>query len=213
MDTFIDSHIGLFISAFISLFVVVDPFGTSAVFISLTKGLDKKQQTRIAGKAVTIAVVLLIAFCLAGHFILDYMGVSLDAFRVAGGLLLFVTAFRMIMGFHDQDQIESGQSSYKDRSNIAVFPLAIPLLAGPGTMTAALMFSTSAGDFAGSLVVLSVILLVQGTALISLLAASRLSAFFGETGNSIIARVMGVLLAAMAVQFVADGIISLFGFK
>jgi len=196
----------LFLSAFISLFVVVDPFGTAAVFATLTQKANAEEQRKIAIKAATFAVVIIVGFCLIGRFLLEYMHVSLDAFRVAGGMLLFVTAFRMIMGFHDPDQLQSEKSAYKDLSNIAVFPLAIPLLGGPGTMTAALMFTTAADNVFEFGLVLAVIVLVQVIALISLLGAARLSRFFGPTGNGIIARIMGILLAAMAVQFVADGL-------
>lgn len=203
MDAF---PLELFLSAFVSLFVVVDPFGTAAVFATLTQKAEAKVQRQIAIKGAVLAALIIIGFCLIGRFLLDYMHVSLDAFRVAGGMLLFVTAFRMIMGFHDPDQLQSEKSAYRDLSNIAVFPLAIPLLGGPGTMTAALMFTTAAdGAFQYGLV-LGVIVLVQLIALASLLGAGALSRFFGPTGNGIIARIMGILLAAMAVQFVADGI-------
>lgn len=124
----------LFVAAFISFFVIVDPFGSSAVFVTLTQKLGKKVQKQIAFKAVSIAIAILIIFCLIGDALLSYMHVSLDAFRVTGGLLLFVTAFRMIMGFHDPDQLESESTAYKDQSSIAVFPLAIPLLAGPAPL-------------------------------------------------------------------------------
>ena len=204
------SGIELFLSAFVSLFVVVDPFGTAAVFTTLTQKADAKARNMIALKAVIIAVVILTIFCLIGEFLLHYMNVSLSAFRVAGGFLLFITAFRMIMGYHDPDQLQSDKSVYRDLSNIAVFPLAIPLLAGPGTMTAALMFTTAAhGTFEYGMVI-GVIVLVQAIALVSLIGAAALSRFFGPTGNGIIARVMGILLAGMAVQFVADGFTELF---
>lgn len=201
----------LFLSAFVSLFVVVDPFGTAAVFATLTQRAGAEEQRRIAIKAATLAAIIIISFCLVGRYLIEYMHVSLPAFRVAGGILLFVTAFRMIMGFHDPDQLESESSAYRDLSNIAVFPLAIPLLGGPGTMTAALMFTTSAGNGFEYGLVLAVIVLVQLIALASLLGAGWLSRFFGPTGNGIIARIMGILLAAMAVQFVADGLKDLFG--
>ncbi len=200
----------LFISAFVSLFVVVDPFGTAAVFTVLARAMSVAEKRRIAFKAVCIAVTIMLIFSVVGRTLLDYMHISLPAFRVAGGLLLFVTAFRMIMGFHDEDQINSEKSAYKDRSSIAVFPLAIPLLAGPGVMTAVIMFSTTAHGLIAHVQVTAAILLVQALALISLLGASHLSKFFGSTGNSIIARIMGILLAAMAVQFMADGVTELF---
>ncbi|HEY0902232.1 MAG TPA: MarC family protein [Micavibrio sp.] len=200
----------LFISAFVSLFVVVDPFGTAAVFAVLARSMSAVEKRRIAIKAVCIAVAIMLVFSVVGRTLLDTMHISLPAFRVAGGLLLFVTAFRMIMGFHDEDQINSEKSAYKDRSSIAVFPLAIPLLAGPGVMTAVIMFSTAAHNMVAHVQVTCAIILVQVVALISLLGAARLSKFFGSTGNSIIARIMGILLAAMAVQFMADGITELF---
>lgn len=200
----------LFISAFVSLFVVVDPFGTAAVFTVLTQGMTRKEERRVALKAVTISLIIMLAFSAVGRVLLEYMHISLPAFRVAGGVLLFVTAFRMIMGFHDPDQLNSKKSAYKDRSDIAVFPLAIPLLAGPGVMTAVIMFSTAAQNVISHVQVTVAIILVQVLALFSLLGAARLSHFFGSTGNSIIARIMGILLAAMAVQFMADGVTELF---
>ena len=195
----------LFLTAFISFFVVVDPFGTSAVFVSLTQKLERALQKKIAIKAVAIATSILIVFCLIGDALLSYMHVSLDAFRVTGGLLLFVTAFRMIMGFHDPDQLESESGTYKDHTSIAVFPLSIPLLAGPGTITAALLFTAEAQTSLDYTIVICTIIF-----LLSLLFAGKTAKIFGATGNSIIARVMGILLAAMAVQFVADGIKGIF---
>lgn len=200
----------LFVSAFVSLFVVVDPFGTAAIFAVLAQGMDRRQQRWIALKAVLIALGILLLFSLVGRILLEYMHISLPAFRVAGGLLLFVTAFRMIMGFHDPDQLNSEKTAYKDRSDIAVFPLAIPMLAGPGVMTAVIMFSTEAHDVFSHAQVTVAIILVQIVGLFSLLGAAQLSRFFGSTGNSIIARIMGILLAAMAVQFMADGLTELF---
>lgn len=196
----------LFLSAFVSIFVIADPFGTSAVFSALTKDMDRAAQKKIAIKAVIIAVILLTAFSFAGRALLEHMGISLPAFRVAGGLLLFVTGFRMIMGFHDPNHLESNSTAYKDRTDIAVFPMAIPLLAGPGCMTATLMFSTSATSFLQHGQVIAAIAVVQTIAFFCLMGAAALGRFFGPTGNGIIARIMGILLAAMAVQFTADGL-------
>lgn len=200
----------LFVSAFVSLFVVVDPFGTAAVFAVLTQSMTRADQRKIALKAVVISLLIMLAFSAFGRILLEYMHISLPAFRIAGGALLFVTAFRMVMGFHDPDQLNSGKSAYKDRTDIAVFPMAIPLLAGPGVMTAVIMFSTTAHDAISHAQVIIAIILVQVFALFSLLGAAQMGHFFGTTGNSIIARIMGILLAAMAVQFMADGITELF---
>lgn len=200
----------LFLSAFVSLFVIVDPFGTAAVFVSLSQGMADGERKRIIIKGVGIAFSLIVIFSVCGAFLLHHMGISLHAFRVAGGLLLFITAFRMIMGYHDPDSLES-KASYRDRSSLAVFPLAIPLLAGPGVLTATVMFTTTAGTVTGYFIVMGAITIVMSIALLSLLGAVRLTRFFGPTGNSIIARIMGILLAAMSVQFISDGARGLLG--
>jgi multiple antibiotic resistance protein len=203
-------HLDPFLSAFVSMFVVVDPFGTAAVFLALTQKMTAAMQRKIAVKAVSIALLILLGFSLLGEPLLEHMGISLPAFRVAGGLLLFVTAFRMIMGYHDPDQLNSEKTSYKDLSAIAVFPLAIPMLSGPGTITAMVMFSTAARtplDYAG---VVAATILVQAIALACLIGAGALSRFLGPTGYGIITRVMGILLAALSVQFISDGLHGLF---
>lgn len=192
------------------MFVVVDPFGTAAVFAALTQKMDRALQKKIALKAVIIAAAILTTFSLIGDSLLHYMAISLPAFRVAGGILLFVTAFRMIMGFHDPDQLNSEKSTYKDRSNIAVFPLAIPLLAGPGCMTAIVMLATSAKSMNEYAQVMGATGLVMIVALICLFCAAFLGRLFGPTGYGIITRVMGILLAAMSVQFISDGLHQLF---
>jgi len=199
-----------FLSTFVSMFVVVDPFGTAAVFLALTKGMTLAVQRKIALKAVLIAILILLGFSALGSPLLHHMGISLSAFRVAGGLLLFVTAFRMIMGFHDPDQLSSERTSYKDLSAIAVFPLAIPMLSGPGTITAMVMFSTAAQTSFDYASVIAATVLVQGAALACLIGASALAKFLGPTGYGIITRVMGILLAAMSVQFISDGLHGLF---
>lgn len=204
------SHFDIFISALVSLFVIIDPLGTSVIFSALTKGDDKATMRKIATKAVLIAIVVLIVFCLIGQQLLHHMGISMAAFRITGGLLLFVTAFRMIMGYHDPDQMETQKPSVAKQDDIAVFPLAIPLLAGPGTITATLMFATSADSIAATGVVIVAVLIIQFLALISLILSPQLMKIMGRTGNGILARIMGILLAAMSVQFIADGFVEIF---
>lgn len=201
-----DISIDLFLAVFVSLFVLVDPFGTAAVFTTLTQRDDAAAQRRIAIRASVLAVLILLCFGVFGKILLHYMGISLPAFRIAGGLLLFVTAFRMVLGFHDPDQLQSARSIYKDNSNLAVFPLAIPLLAGPGCMTAVVMFMTKARGLADYGVIFGAVVAVEVLALLILLGSARIGRFIGSTGNGLLARVMGILLCAMAVQFIADGI-------
>lgn len=199
----------ILISALVSFFVIIDPFGSAAVFTSVSKGMDEQTRRRVAFKAVSIAVCLVIIFSMIGEALLSYMGVSISSFRVAGGILLFVTAFRMIMGYHDPDSLDSETTVYKERENIAVFPMAIPILAGPGVMTTGLVFTTAAQNAMDYVYIFGAIIVIELIALVSLLGANKITRFFGETGNSIIARIMGILLAAMSIQLIADGIADL----
>jgi multiple antibiotic resistance protein len=203
------SMISFFVSAFIAMFVIVDPLGTATAFAALTGQFTSSQSRAVAIKAAVIAMGVLTLFALVGESLLHHMGISLPAFRIAGGLLLFVTAFRMIMGAHDSSHLNSAQTIYTDRSHIAVFPMAIPFLAGPGCMTAAILNSSNAHDITSKIVVIAAIISVELIALICMLIASRVSRALGSGGSSLLARLMGILLAALAVQFIADGIIGL----
>lgn len=201
--------IDIFLSALISLFVIVDPIGTSTVYATLTSGESAEKARKQAIKAVVIAIILLVLVCLGGQFLLNHLGISFPAFKIAGGLLLFVTGFRMIMGSHDRNKLVSDNSPYEDDSDIAVFPLSIPLLAGPGTMTAVLLHMTQVSTYVDKGMVIAAIILIQLVALICMFGAKRLAQLFGSTANSIMARIIGVLMAAISVQFVADGLIEI----
>lgn len=200
----------IFLSSFITLFVVVDPIGVAAVFASLVRKQKPEASRKIAIQAAIIATLILIAFGLLGNALLAHLHVSVSAFRIAGGLLLFVTAFRMLMGFHDPDQLESEEGSYKDQSNLAIFPLSIPLLAGPGCMTAVMLHMTTIESMMDKTLVIGSVVAVEILALIAMLTANKLVSIFGEAGSSLLARIMGILMAAMAIQFIADGILGLF---
>jgi len=195
-----------FISAFVAFFVIVDPLGTAAVFAALTGREDAKVSRGIAIRAVIIAICVMLGFAFAGEWILHHMGISLPAFKIAGGLLLFVTAFRMLMGAHDPESLNSDRSAYGDRSHLAIFPLAIPMLAGPGSLTAAILHMSDAGSVSDHLAVALAIIVVEIMGLCFMLMAARIVRVMGSAGSSLLARLMGVLLAAMAVQFIADGI-------
>ena len=197
----------LFLAAFITVFVIADPVGTAAVFATLTQGMPAKETRSIAVKTIIVALSLYAFFGLFGLPLLNEMNVSLAAFRIAGGLLLFVTGFRMIMGRHDQGALQrESDNPYPDRSHIAIFPLAFPLLSGPGCLTALLLMLERANHNTMDIAqVVIAVILVQLIALICFLAASKLMKRLGPGVMSIIARVMGILLASMAVQFVVDG--------
>jgi len=201
----------IFLSTFVAMFVIVDPLGTSAVFAAMTAKLPRDTARGIALKAPLIATGLLCIFALGGEMLLRHTGISLPAFRIAGGLLLFITAFRMIFGSHDAVQINSPHSAYADRSAIAIFPLAIPLLAGPGCMTAALLNMSTKISIPEKLAVLAAIASVEAIALICMFGAGGIVRMLGTGGSSLLARLMGILLAAMAVQFIADGSFAMLG--
>jgi multiple antibiotic resistance protein len=199
--------IDLFIATFISLFVIVDPLGSASVFAAITKDISKQDARKIALKGVVIAISILMVFAFIGEALLHHMGISLHAFRVAGGTLLFVTAFQMIMGAKGADHFAEGMtSSPQGLQSLAVYPVAIPLLAGPGCMTAVVLHASEAASLTGVSIVALAVLIVQLISLMTMLMSVKIVRFMGHTGSSITARIVGVLLAALSVQFIADGI-------
>ena len=197
--------IDIFVNAFITLTVIVDPVGTAAVFCAMTVGYSRKQFRKTAFRAASIAFGLLLFFGFFGSVVLQRLGISLPAFRIAGGILLFVTAFRMLFGHPQPESVKKNKSAYQDH-DIAVFPIAIPLLAGPGCMTAIILLMSRAETSVDHITVLAALVATHLTALVCLLVASPIQKLLGSGGVNILARVMGVILAAMSVQFVTDGL-------
>jgi len=194
---------------FVALSAVLDPIGTAAIFISLTGGAALEHRRRMACHSVIIAAIILVGFMIAGKVILQVLGVGLPAFRIAGGCLLFLVAVDMLRAGHgglrqltDTESREAGASA-----DITVFPLAIPLIAGPGAMTTVLLLTERYNDSALDIVVLIAVLgAALGAMLLSLLAAARLVGYLGTTGVNVVSRVLGILLATIAAQLVLDGI-------
>lgn len=194
-------------NAFVTLLVVVDPLGLAPIFGALTRGFSAKQKRESAIRGTLLGSLILFLFALAGDVLLDALGIGLPAFRIAGGLLLFLLALDMVFarpsGMRATTVREQEEESYQQ--DISVFPLAIPLLAGPGAITTVLLYT--GGSSAGQLALfMGVLLVVLVLTLFSLLLAPRVMQLFGETGANVLSRVLGVLLAALAVQFVLDGI-------
>ena len=202
------------LNAFITLFVTIDPIGLAPLFLGLTDGMSRSQRMSVALRACLISFVLLSVFLAAGQQILDLLGITIPAFRVAGGLLLFYIAFEMVFGQRQKRKEESSRKaiSRDEIANIAVFPLALPLIAGPGTISATILLaSQNEGSWEWRGMVLAVILLVLFLAMISFTAAGFIDKYLGYTGRTILTRLLGVLLAALSVQFVADGTRALMG--
>jgi multiple antibiotic resistance protein len=196
------------ITALVTLFVVVDPIGLAPTFLAVTEGLPRRAWRDVAVRASLIAGAILIGTALIGDLLLRALGISLPAFRIAGGLLLFAIAFEMVLGVRIRREGQEAEEAVEERvRNIAAFPLAIPLLAGPGAITATVLLSGSAdGNILLVGLLLAVVVLVALACLAAFLLAGRLSRLLGLTGNIVLSRLLGVLLAALAVQYVVDGI-------
>ncbi len=197
------------LNAFFTLLVTIDPVGLVPIFIGLTAEMTKEERFTISVRSCVIAFGLLILFLLAGQIILDTLGITIHAFRVAGGLLLFYIAFEMVFSLRQQRKEETSKTAItKDQiANIAVFPLALPLIAGPGAISATILLSTqfdSSWEWRG--VLFLVIGVVIGIVLFAFMASEVLSKYLGDTGRMILTRLLGVLLAALSVQFVIDGV-------
>ena len=194
-----------FLSAFVTLFVVIDPLGLAPMFVALTAGETEARRRALAVRACGVAFVILTVFGLFGEQVLGSIGISMGAFRIAGGVLLFITALDMLFERRTQrrsDKAEDGE----DRPDPSVFPLAIPLIAGPGAI-AAMILLTGTPDVPyvvlGVHVMMAIVVLIV---LVFFLLGGLLERALGRTGILVVTRVLGMLLAALAVQFVLDGL-------
>lgn len=202
--------IAILISAFITLFVVIDPVGLGPIFIGLTHGISAAQRKKIAREACVISFLVLAGTALIGDWLLAKLGISLAAFRIAGGLLLFAIAFEMVFGHRVERKTD--QAGRADAQNLAAFPLAIPLMAGPGAITAmVLLGGKMEGDWPALLLLMAVLALVLAIAFTVFVASHQLEKLMGVHGQLVAGRLLGVLLAALAVQYVADGVLALAG--
>ncbi|WP_207484633.1 MarC family protein [Arenibaculum pallidiluteum] len=196
-------------TAAIALLVTLDPLGTGPIFAALTRGDDPAHRRRMAVKGVLIAAGILFVFAFAGEALLHALGIGFPAFRIAGGILLLLLSVDMVFarpsGLRSTTAGEVEEAT--NRQDISVFPLAIPLIAGPGALTTVLLLMGRAdGDPWAQMLVLGVLAAVLAVVLTALLAAGWISRVLGVTGINVVDRVLGILLAALACQFVIDGI-------
>ena len=198
-------------TALVTLLVTLDPPGLAPLFIGLTLGMTNAAKREVALRACLIALAILAVFAFGGRAVMDALGISIPAFRIAGGLLLFYIAFDMVFALKAErkQELASDAVSIDQIRNVAAFPLAIPLMAGPGSITATMLLAGRAGDdwleLAG---LMATVALVMALIFVVLLAAERVSRLLGTTGNVVLTRMLGVVLAALAVQFVIDGVTS-----
>jgi len=201
--------LALFLSAFTTLFVIIDPPGCAPIFATLTQGTSKKHQREMAVKSVAVATVILIGFAYAGKFLFAKLGISLDALRIAGGIMLFIIGLNMVFEKRTEkreDRAEDLLEEVTDPEDISVFPMGIPMIAGPGTMASILLLKSRAAESGSELTVIAALIAVLFITFISFLVAGPMMKLMGKTFTNVLTRVLGILLATLATQFIIDGI-------
>lgn len=198
----------LFLSAFVTLFVVIDPPGCAPIYAGLTAGATPAARRMMAIRACLIAGLILVGFALFGADLLAAMHIELDAFRIAGGIMLFLIALDMVFEKRTQRREDRADRIKQDPEyeDVSVFPMAMPMLAGPGAIASVMLLEGSADGLQGTLVVLAALAAVLVLTLLALMAASPMMKLFGDKVEAVITRLLGVLLAALAAQYVIDGL-------
>jgi multiple antibiotic resistance protein len=193
----------LLVPAFVTLFVIIDPIGLSPLFIALTRGMSEAERARVGRRALLLSFVLLFAFGLFGERLLTGIGISLAAFRISGGLLLFLTALDMLFERRtDRRERRAGEAP----ADPSVFPLAMPLIAGPGALTTMILLTSRHADPASLVGINLVMVAVLGLTYLAFRLSDLFARALGHTGIVVLTRLFGILLAALSVQFVLDGL-------
>jgi multiple antibiotic resistance protein len=195
-------------NAFVTILVTIDPPGLAPIFLAVTRGMSRDQRHQVSIRASIIGFCVMALFAIAGASILSVFGITLPAFRVAGGFLLFFIAFEMVFEKRQdrKEKISDVAITQDHIHNLAAFPLAIPLIAGPGAISATVLLSGSFQGWAAQATLVAIILICLLMTYLVFVLAERIDGLLGQTGRSILTRLLGVILAALAVQFVADGV-------
>ncbi len=198
----------LFLSAFVTFFVVIDPPGCAPIFAGLTRGAEAAHRRSMALRSVAIAAAILLFFALLGEDLLEKLGITMAAFRIAGGIMLFLIALEMVFERRTARREHRAQevSASPEAEDISVFPMAIPMIAGPGSIASAMLLMARSDGLAESLTVIAALGAILLLTLVALLAAGPLMRLIGHKVEAMITRLLGVILAALAAQFVIDGI-------
>lgn len=200
--------IALFVSAFVTFLVVIDPPGCAPIYASLTTGASAAHRRAMAYRAIFVAGLILLIFALFGEDLLGALGISLDSFRIAGGIMLFLIALEMVFEKRTQRREERAKEVMEtpEVEDVSVFPMAIPMIAGPGSIASVMLLMARSRGLDESLIVLGALGLVLALTLVALLLAAPLMRMMGHRVETVITRLLGVLLAALAAQFVIDGV-------
>jgi multiple antibiotic resistance protein len=203
----------LFISAFVTLFVVIDPPGCAPIYYGLTAGATAAQARAMAIRACLIAALILLMFALFGEQLLGALHIELNSFRLAGGIMLFLIALEMVFEKRTQRREERAEKikSSPEIEDISVFPMAMPMIAGPGSIATVMLLMSRAQGTEQTVVVLAALSAVLVLCLLALLAAAPIMRLLGAQAEAVITRLLGVLLAALAAQYVIDGLRTVFG--
>ena len=198
----------LFISAFVTLFVVIDPPGCAPIYASLTTGASAEQRRSMAIRATFIAGFILIFFAMFGEGLLSFLHIDLDSFRIAGGVMLFIIAIDMVFEKRTERREQRAEKvkATPEVEDVSVFPMAMPMLAGPGSIASVMLLVSQNSGLDRALVIFGALLLVLLLTLAALLMAGPFMRLIGNKGEAVITRLLGVLLAALAAQFVIDGL-------
>ena len=201
--------VNTFLHIFIPLFAVIDPFAALPLYMSLTTGLSETQKRKIVKEASLTAIVLLIFFAFLGIYILDFMGISIEALMIAGGLLMLLVSLEMVKEGDKPRSTKKKVALHEETGDIGIVPLGTPMLAGPGAISLVIILMSKYPTEWGSIVI-SIVGIIILTALI-FLGSNLISKIMGEKGSRAFTRVMGLLVAAFAVQYILDGIAQYFG--
>jgi multiple antibiotic resistance protein len=203
----------LFASAFVTLFVVIDPPGCAPIYAGLTGGADAHRRRAMAIRASVIATLILLGFALFGEALLAALHIDLDSFRIAGGIMLFIIALEMVIERRTRRREERAEKVRADHESedVSVFPMAMPMIAGPGAIATVLLLTSRAEGTEATLIVLAALVAVMALTLAALLAAGWIVRLLGSSVESAVTRLLGVLLAALAAQYVIDGVRGSFG--
>ncbi|GAA0463851.1 MarC family protein [Parasphingorhabdus litoris] len=198
----------LFVSALITFFVAIDPPGCAAIYASMTTDASAAQRRAMAFRSIFVATIILLIFGFFGEALLRAMGVSLDSFRIAGGIMLFIIAIEMV--FEKRTERREGRAQEiidtPEIEDVSIFPMAMPMIAGPGSIAALMLFIGRSDGWNEQMIVLAAMGVILLVMLVSMLAAGPLMKILGQKVETVITRVLGVILAALAIQFVVDGI-------
>ena len=197
----------IYLQSFVLYFVVIDPFGTTPIFMSLTKHQNAKEKIKSALEGVLTATIILIFFSIVGNFLLSYLNISLGAFKIAGGIILFIISLEMLF---DKRQERKKKDIENVSNNIAIFPLAIPLLSGPAAITSVIVIVSQFGDNLTYQLISTISLLcVMLITFILFFIVSKSQQFINKKVINVFSRVIAIILAGLSVQYIIDGVISL----